>query len=138
MTALTDLSPGVARPPRYARFLPALAVLMIGCAWLAAAATHGDREESIVLEGKSLERTFEFHVAPGTVGIEVELEASIASGEISGCVTDPRGKERMCLKVERGNGRGSTGKVEALPGIWRLDVSAAGARGRAVARFTSR
>jgi len=126
------------RSPRFARFLPAVAVLMIGCAWLAAAATHGNREESFTLEGQSLERTFEYQVAPGTVGIEVELEASVASGDISGCVIDPRGKERMCLRVERGNGRGSTGKVEALPGTWRLEISATGARGRGIARFTSR
>ncbi len=126
------------RSPRFARFLPAVAVLMIGCAWLAAAATRGDRQESFVLEGQSLERSFEYTVAPGTVSVEVELEATIASGDISGCVIDPRGKERMCLHLERGNGRGSTGKVEALAGTWRLDVSAAGARGRGVARFSSR
>jgi len=126
------------RSPRFARFLPALAVLMIGCAWLAAAATHGDREESFALDGKGLERTFEYNVAPGTFGIEVELEATIANGELSARVLDPRGKERMSLRLERGNGRGSTGKVEALPGTWRLEVSAAGAHGRGVARFVSR
>ena len=126
------------RSPRFARFLPALAVLMIGCAWLAAAATHGDREESFTLDGKSVERTFEYNVGPGTVGIEVELEASIASGELSARVLDPRGKERMSLRLERGNGHGSTGKVEALSGTWRLEVSAAGAHGRGVARFVSR
>src|SRR5690348_1715612 len=94
MTTLTDLSSGVARPPRFARFLPAVAVLMIGCAWLAAAATRGDREESFTLEGKAVERTFEYQVAPGTVAIEVELEASVARGELSARVLDPRGRER--------------------------------------------
>src|SRR5258705_6437075 len=121
------------RSPRFARFLPALAVLMIGCAWLAAAATtttRGDREEAFALKGQSLQRTFEYTVQSGTVGIEVELEASISGGAISGPVIDPRGKERMALPLERGNGRGSTGKVEALPGVWRLEVAAADASGR--------
>src|SRR5205085_3589085 len=109
--------------------------LMIGCAWLAAAATRGDREESFALAGQRLERTFEYPVTAGTVAIEVELEATISGGNISGRVIDPHGKERMALHLERGSGRGTTGQVEAIAGTWRLEVSADGANGRGVARF---
>jgi len=126
------------RSPRFARFLPALAVLMIGCAWLAAAATRGDVQESFALKGQALARTFEYRVVPGTLTVEVELEATISGGTIYCRVVDPQGQERMSLHLERGTGRGTTGKVEALPGTWRLEVSASGATGRGIARFTSR
>lgn len=126
------------RTPRFARFLPAVAVLMIGCAWLAAAATHGDREEAFDLGGESFTRTFEYPVTAGTVALEIELEASVTAGSLHGRVLDPAGKERLALHLDRGSGRGTTGRVEALAGTWRLEVRADGARGRALARYASR
>ena len=123
---------------RLTRLLPALAVLMIGSAWVTTAATHGDVEESVDLRGQGVARSFEYEVRPGTVGIEVELDATVSSGSVSGRVLDPRGVERMALELELGHGHGTTGRVPAIPGIWRVEFSSAGATGKALVRFVSR
>jgi hypothetical protein len=111
---------------------------MIGCAWLAAAATFGDRQESLTFDGKSLARTYTYAVAPGTASLEIGLEATVGVGTLRGRVIDPDGRERLLLRLERGRGRGTTGRVEAIPGAWRLEIATEGARGRCLAHFSSR
>lgn len=123
---------------RFTRLLPALAVLMIGSAWVTTAATRGDVEESLQLRGQGVERSFEYEVRPGTVAIEIELDATVSAGSIRGRVLDPRGAERLALELELGHGHGTTGRVPAIPGTWRVDLSSAGASGKALVRFVSR
>lgn len=127
-----------ARSLRFTRLLPALAVLMIGSAWVTTAATRGDVEEAVDLRGQGVERSFAYEVRPGTVAIEIELDASVSAGSVRGRVLDPRGAERMALELELGHGHGTTGRVPAIPGIWRVELSSAGASGKALVRFVSR
>ncbi len=126
------------RTPRAPRFLPAVAVLLIGCAWVAAAATRGDVSESFDLRHETARRAFEYRVAPGTVGLEMAVEANVPTGALAARVLDPNGVERLVLRLERGRGNGTTGQVAAIAGVWRLEVEARDASGHGAVHFASR
>ncbi|MEO8504301.1 MAG: hypothetical protein ABI609_10435 [Acidobacteriota bacterium] len=124
--------------PRAARLLPALAVLMIGSAWVTTAATRGDKEESFDLRRESVQRSFTYEVGSGTLAVEVGLEANVAEGSLRARVIDPKGNQRLVLRLAKGRGSGTTGEVAALPGRWRLELETADASGHGVVHFTSR
>ncbi|HEV2915192.1 MAG TPA: hypothetical protein VGX92_18080 [Pyrinomonadaceae bacterium] len=100
-----------------------LLLLVAVCLPGVATRAEGEFKETLRFENKNDTKKIELHVPASARLMSVQVKSSLRAGAINWTLRDASGNER--LRGEgRGKGRyiGSTGNIDAIPGVWTLEV----------------
>lgn len=82
--------------------------------------------------------TQEFGLTDKNEFARLVVQAKVESGRIAWRLKDPNGEVRLTGQVTDGNGRGDSGRLEAIAGQWTLDIDMENATGNYKINWTSR